>query len=523
MTAVRDRPTFREGFGFAVISFVTGALVGVGSSILVARLYGIDVVGQYALAIAPMGVVWFLSTVRERPALIRALTPLSARSPRVTGLFAAVFAFSVALTAVASIVVGGVTYALFDGPIGQPELFVPSVVCLLSYVVLINSGWNLDTVLSAFRDGRQLFWIRLHQSLAFMLFALAASQVGRTVWSLIFALAASALTSLLHRGWAVRRWMRPIVPRAEIRAGFRTLPEILRFGLKIMPGSLANGASAEVGTWVLGAFGSVATVGAWSQAWTLGKRVLDLNVRLSEMLFPTLVERWTNGDRVGFQRAFSDSTRYVVTGMLWPAAVVGGAAPGVMALFGPGFSRGSGALALLLLVPVLGAALQFQTQSLFAVDRPTLTSVLSGMRFAITVGASIGLTAAIGITGTAAAVVLGCLAQLAVQQRFVSSHLDGSMLRFWPRRQLFAAPVAYVLGFGVARILDASLTAPWGLALGLVAGSAAFLACLLLIGGLSPRDRALVNALRSRAFARRDPRAGPERSRVGEIRGVESA
>ena len=132
-----------------------------------------------------------------------------------------------------------------------------------------------------------------------------------------------------------------------------------------------------------------------------------------------------------------------------------------MALFGPGFSQGSGALALLLLVPPLGAALQFQTQSLFAVDRPTLTSVLSGMRFAITVGASIGLTKAIGISGTAAAVVLGCLAQLAVQQGFVSRHLDGPM-RFWPRRQLFAAAVGYALGFGVARILDASLTAPWG-------------------------------------------------------------
>ena len=95
-TAVRA--SFREGFSYAVLSFIAGAVVGVGSSIVVARLYGVDVVGQYALAIAPMGVVWFLSTARERPALIRALSPLAPRAARITGLFAAVFAFSAALS-----------------------------------------------------------------------------------------------------------------------------------------------------------------------------------------------------------------------------------------------------------------------------------------------------------------------------------------------------------------------------------------------------------------------------------------
>ncbi len=145
--------------------------------------------------------------------------------------------------------------------------------------------------------------------------------------------------------------MRFVVPAPELRAGLRTLPDILRFGLRVTPGSLADGASAEAGTWILGLFSSVAAVGAWNIAWTLGKRTLDLNIRLAEMLFPTLVQRWAAEDRHGFQRALTDSTRYVVTVMLLPAAVAGGAADGVMGLFGPGFSQASGALVLLLLVP----------------------------------------------------------------------------------------------------------------------------------------------------------------------------
>ncbi len=125
------------------------------------------------------------------------------------------------------------------------------------------------------------------------------------------------------------------MPRAELRAGLQTLPDILRFGIRVMPGSLADGASAEAGTWILGLFSTVAAVGAWNVAWTMGKRTLDLNIRLAEMLFPTLVQRWADDDRHGFQRALTDSTRYVVTVMLLPAAVAGGAADGVMQVFRP--------------------------------------------------------------------------------------------------------------------------------------------------------------------------------------------
>ncbi len=97
-----QRASFRESFGFAAMSAAAGGVVGIVSSILVARLYGIEVIGQYALATAPMGIVWFFSTVRERPGLIRALNPLQPRSPEITGIFAAVLAFSIALTALVS-------------------------------------------------------------------------------------------------------------------------------------------------------------------------------------------------------------------------------------------------------------------------------------------------------------------------------------------------------------------------------------------------------------------------------------
>lgn len=493
--APTDRPSFREGFGFGTLSFAVGSVLGVLSSIAVARVYGIEVIGEFALASAPMGVVWFLSTVSEKPALVRALAPLPPRAPAVTGLFAAVFAFSVALTGLVSALAAGSTYLLFRGPIGQPDLFVPAVAILGGYLLVTNTCWNLDTVLVAFRAGRELFWIRLHQTLAYLAVAVGASFVLPSVWGLVLAFVASWCTSLVHRLIAVRRWMRARVSAQEIRRGFRVLPSILLFGLKIVPGSVAQGVSVQGGTWILGVVSSVSVVGAWNRAWILGQRVLDLNTRIVEMLFPTLVERLASGDRSGFDRALIDSLRYVASGLFLPAAVGGGAAAGIMGLYGPGFSEASDALVFILLVPPLATMIRIQQQALFALDRPLLSSVLALVRMVVTLAAGVVLTLELGITGTAVGLVAGCVVQLAIQFRVTHRHLAQPVRKLWPYRQVTALGVAYAAGFLVANLLDSALPGLLGLSAGLLAGSVAYAACFLVVGGVLPRDRERVAAI----------------------------
>ncbi len=87
MALLRRRPRPRR------LSFLANALLALVTSVIVARLYGVSAIGEFALAGAPAGAVWLLSTVREQPALMRRLTPLAPRDPLVTGLFAAVLSF----------------------------------------------------------------------------------------------------------------------------------------------------------------------------------------------------------------------------------------------------------------------------------------------------------------------------------------------------------------------------------------------------------------------------------------------
>lgn len=458
------------------------------TSVVIARIYGVDVIGQFALVTAPIVAVSYLSTAQEQAALIRELTVLPARAPRVTGLFAAVFAFSFTLSAVVGAIAMGVVALLFNGALDHPNLVWPAVVQMVGYVLITNSCWNTDSVLSSFRQGRSLFWIRLVQALAFFAIAVTLGQRWDTVWGLVIATIGSWAIGLGHRIYALRRIMRFRVSRAEIRSGFATLPGLIRFGIRAAPGTLVGGISAESGTWILGATGSVASVGAWDRARQLGSRLRDGTIRMNEMLLPTLVER-RDTDRSGHDRALVDTARYAGAGLLLFAAAGGGASRGVMDVFGEGFDQGATALALLLVLEALVAVAAVFVSALYAADRPLVTTAANLAAMVVTVGGGIPLAIDLGVTGPAIAIVAGQFVFIAVMLPYIARELVEPMRTLWPVRCLGSILVAYGVGFAAARLVDDALPGPLGAVVALAAGVLAYIAALVGTGGLLARDR----------------------------------
>ena len=499
-------PTYRSGAAFAALSFFAMLLVGVGGAIAIARVYGIGAVGEFALVYVPTGAVWWLSSTKEQAALVRELASLPPRSPRVTGLFAAVFTFSTALTLAAVTIAAGISWWAFRGPLDNPDLYLPAVATLLSYALFVNPGWNLDTIFSSFLAGRALFWIRLHQGVVNLVAGIVLGLAWPTVWSLVGAFALSSATSLLHRAVAVRRYMRYRVPRAEVREGFRRLPGIVKFGLKMTPGMIFQGISNEFATWTLGAMGSVAAVGAYNRAWTLGRRLQELNWRIGEMLLPALAQRWGGGDRAGFDRVLVDTLRYSAGGMLLIGAAGGGAASGVMDLFGSGFDQADAALAIILLMPAVGTLSTLQSQALVAQGRPLATTYAAGGRVVATVVATIVLVDVAGVTGAALGMILGFAVDLVWKTVLVRRTMTTPVHAHWPVRQAVGLVAAFAAGFGVARALDATVGGVAGVGAGLFGGSLAYVSVLVVVGGLTDSDRRRLKdlnvSLRQRASRR---------------------
>jgi O-antigen/teichoic acid export membrane protein len=505
---VKRRGSFRVGLGFAALSSLTLIALGLVSSVAIARVYGVEQIGRYALALAPSLALAYLSSAQEQAALVRALSLLEPFDPRATGLLAAVMAFSTVLTLVVAAATLGIAALVFDGPLDHPELVGPAAALVASHALLTNTCWNLDMVLSAFRAGQELFWIRLIQALSFLLLGVAGGVAWGTVWGLVFATAGSVGIGFIHRLLVVRAYLTLRVPRSELRAGFRELPAMVRFGIKLAPSGLANGLASQLGIWVLGAASSVATVGAYQRAWQLSNRFLEMNSRITEMLFPTLVERRADGDREGFDRALIDTSRYAAVAMLLPAAVGGGAGYGVMELFGPGFKEAGDTLAIVLLVPALAAVANAHVQALIANDRPfTATKVATG-QLVLTALLTVVLVPRLGMSGAALAWAAAYLPAIAVLQRLTRRHLSTGLLDLWPPRQLAALALAVVAGFTVARAVDLALDPVAALPLTLVLGTLAYLGAFAGCGGLASRDKRRLSEIAARL---RPPRGVPAR------------
>lgn len=482
--------TYSVGIAFSLASFAVMLVVTLFTSVLSARLYGIAVIGQGALVLAPVTIVTLLSTVREQPSMVRELVKLQPRHPRATGITLAVFLFSFSLTAVVTGLGIVACYFAFHGPLHNPGLLAPATVGLCGYLVIINTCWNIDGIFGAFRAGRELFAVRLHQAVMYGALLVALFMLTHSVWGLVWAFLGSWLTSLVHRLILLRRVIQIRVPAADIRAGFSTLRTIVTFGLKLTPGFLATGFSEVSGTWILGATSTVSAVGAYSRAWNFATRLTELSWRITEMLLPTLVQHQHAGDSEGFDRVLIDSLRYAAFGLLLPAAVGGGAANAIMHIFGNGFETAAAALRLLLFVPLLQTLAAIQGAALVAHNRPLLTAYAQIVRLVVTLGFGVVLTMSYGITGMAIAMAIGALVSFVVLLVILQFRVRVSMAALLHFRQIAGFGVAYGSGFLVSHLLEHALPGGLGLIVALVAGSAAYITLGIGVSGMTHQDRA---------------------------------
>ncbi len=500
-----SRGTYRAGFAFGSLSFVAMSGLGVVSMIVTSRIYGVEIIGEFALVTAAVAALWLLSTVKEQEALIKEITALPPRHPRVSELFAAVLTFSTALTVLVAAVDAVVCWFALRGPLRSPDLVAPTLVSIAGYVVVTNTGWNIDSILSAFVAGRQIFLVRVHEVMSFLVIAVALGLMWRSVWGLVLATIGASLTSLLHRLAVVRPFARARLSWSQYRRGLAVLPELLRFGLKATPGQIAQGASAQGGVWAVGIVAPIAVVGAYGRAFTIPQRLQQASTRISDVLYPTLVGRHAAGDRSGFDRALIDSIRYEVLAMLLLAAVIGGSARSVLDLFGPGFAQASTALLLLALFPVLAAVTVTQTQALWAINRPGRTSMVAGVRLAVTITLLIVLTPTIGIVGPAIALLAGFVASVGLNGLVLRGTLSQPLRETWPLRERVALLVGYLAGLAAAHATEQLFPSVAALIVCAAVGTLAYGMFFALSGGVNERDRARLHELASwaRSYRRR--------------------
>ncbi len=481
--------SLQQAVATGAASFAVIAFTGVTGAVLTARVFGASVVGQYALAYAPTGILFFLSNAREQAALSRELATTSPRTPAGTSIFIATLAFSASLTLAAGLVVVPVGEALLSGPLNAGDLVRPSVAVALAYWLFYNTSWSIDTLLSTQRAASALFWVRLNVSLTGTVVALVLALATHTVWALVLGYAAAGACGLAHRCFYARRLLTSRITAQDFRDSRSRLARMIKWSIRLAPAGVMDGVSKESVTWLVGLSLPLAAVGSYNRAWTLSSRMLDLHYRVVELMFPTLVRRRSDGDHSGAHRGLTRAMRLVVVILLWPAAVVGGASAGVMGVFGHAFVRGAGCLTLLVLVPVFLAISALSGYGLMAYDATRVVNRLVVTRAVLVMVSLPALIVALGLTGAGIGMALAYGAEAATTVTICRARLDGfrGIASLGPWR----LALVYALTLVTSRAVDDALgeAIPSTLAV-LVLGSVMFWGALILLRWFDDVERA---------------------------------
>jgi O-antigen/teichoic acid export membrane protein len=400
--AEQDR--YAHGLKYSAYDTLTSFVLGLASAIVTARVFGAEVIGAFALATLLTGSLHMVSNVREQGGLVRELTRYAPRAPESPALLWLVLGFSAALTLAVLVPFGALAVWLLREVFERPELVAPFAVLAGSYLLLDNTSFNLDAPLVAHRDGRAVWIARAGITVTMIAGAALCAATGeRSLWALVVVTVAASAVGVALRLYAVGRLTGLRTGRRQLARVRERLRPIVWFGIRQAPLNYTETAIEYTDTAVLGATVPLASIGAYSRAYTLYRRAGQVPTAMSRLYFPTLVALHHRGEHGAMLRVYRLSTRYLTLLLLPAAAWVAASAPAILDVFGPGFDEGATALAILIFVIVLGGYAATAGGLLTAYDRPGTTSIVSVGSAVLNVGLCFALIPSLGLTGAALA------------------------------------------------------------------------------------------------------------------------
>jgi O-antigen/teichoic acid export membrane protein len=399
-----EQGRYVRGVKFSAYETATSFVLGLASSVVVARVFGATVVGAFALASALTGAFQAVSNVREQGGLVRELTRHAPGSPESRALMWATLAFSVTLTSVLFVPFVVVGLLLLRDTFDRPELVAPFLVLAAAYVVVDNTSFNVNAPLVAYRDGRAVWLTRTAVVVTAIVTAAVCGALGlRGLWGLVGCTIAASAVGLVARLVSVRRLVGLRSGRAELRWARGRLRMIISFGARSMPLNYAQTASRYADTTLLAANVSLSSLGAYNRSYGLYERVGTIPLSLSRLYFPTQSSLFMSGDRAGMGRLYLVTVRYLALVLLPAATWIAVSAPAIMAIYGPDFVPAATALAILVFAVVLDAYGRTAGGLLSAADRPGRLSLGAMVGAAVNVALCVLLIPRMGLTGAALA------------------------------------------------------------------------------------------------------------------------
>lgn len=418
----QSTPTDRhDGLAVARLSVTASVIVAViviVTNVINARVYGAKTLGFFALASSPWLLTLAISNFGENAALVRLLSVERARSERTLPLAAAALTISTTWTSAITGAVFGLAAVGLRAVDTDTDLVLAAGTLSLTFLLVTNPSWILQSSFVAFGRGTDIFVSRLIQPLVFLVLSLVLAGSNPTVWSLVIASVVSTVVGLAYIAVRSLAVLGGSIGREQMGEAKQSIRLLVSFAWRWAPGNLANALTSQAGLWAVASLGGAVEAGVYSRVLGLQERAGDLSARLQDGVVPDLVRHENDHRPDAFAAAWwavLGPALAAATIAIPPAMLSSTAAMGVL---GPEFVSGGPALMWVCLAVGFILLLAGLASPFIALDKPGTSSLISIGRAAVLLPVLIPLTSRFGAAGAAAAfaVVIGaeCVVRLVV-------------------------------------------------------------------------------------------------------------
>ena len=382
------------GGGWALAALVLGLVVGIGRSLVTARLIGTHAVGTFGFALLVLATVDALTASAAETALI---THPGDPEPDLDPTFSLRLGQG-ALGAALMLALAPAAGAFF----GSDAL--PAIVRALAVVPLVRGAANPAAILLTRRaEFRRLFWWGLPELVVGTVLAVVVALLRRDAWAPALAMIGAQLVST-----AASYALAPRVPRLALRGPGAA--RLLHFGRWSQATRVLMFVALYLDNAVVGRVLGAAALGIYQLAFRIGETaIVTVGRAAAQVMLPALTQLRPHPRRL--RREYGRMLRLVVVanGAIALAIVVG-IRPVVAALLGAAWLPLVPVARILAVAMVLRNVMLLAVQLLYALERPRLVFAVNAARIVV-LGATLSpLLARFGLPGVAGSVLLSCVA-----------------------------------------------------------------------------------------------------------------
>lgn len=382
------------GGTWALATLVLGLVVGVGRSLVAARLIGAHELGTFGIALLVLATVDALTASAAETALItHPGDPEADLDPT--------FSLRLGQGALGALLMwaGAPAAGAFFGSADAPAL-----IRALAVVPLVRGAANPAAILLTRRaEFRRLFWWGLPELAVATVLVIVVGVVRRDAWAPVAALIGAQLAST-----AVSYAVAPRVPRLAVRGA--GMSRLLHFGRWTQATRLLMFVGLYLDNALVGKLLGAQALGLYQLAFRIGESAIaTLGRAAAQVMLPALTRLRTDPHRR--RREYGRMLRLTVVANAAVALVIIGAVrPVVASLLGPEWLPMVPVARILAVAMVLRSVMLLGNQLLYAMERPRLVLAVNAARVVVLGATILPLLRLFGIRGVAASVLLSCLA-----------------------------------------------------------------------------------------------------------------